>query len=84
MFLKNNWILLEFLKTFVKVNVRQVFVNVWRNFIFSGHHVRFEKLFAALDMARNRFVIFHFGLFLTLLPPSQPKKSKFGKNEKNT
>ena len=40
MFLNNNWILLEFLKTFIKVYVRQVFVNVWWNFIFSGHHVR--------------------------------------------
>ena len=40
MFLNNNWILLEFLKTFIKVYVRQVFVNVRRNFIFSGHHVR--------------------------------------------
>ena len=39
MFLNNNWILLEFLKTFIKVSVWQVFVNVWQNFIFSGHHV---------------------------------------------
>ena len=28
-------------------------------------------------------VIFQFGLFFTILPPSQPKKSKFRKNEKN-
>ena len=35
----NNWILLEFLKTFIKVYVRQVFVDVWWNFIFSGHNV---------------------------------------------
>ena len=34
MFLNNNWILLEFLKTFIKVYVWQVFVNVWQNFIF--------------------------------------------------
>ena len=27
-------------------------------------------------------VIFHFGLFFTLLPPQQPKKSKFWKSEK--
>ena len=39
MFLNNNWILLEFLKTFIKVYALQVFVNVRRNFIFSGHHV---------------------------------------------
>ena len=40
MFLNNNWILLEFLKTFIKVYVRQVFVVVRRNFIFSGHNVQ--------------------------------------------
>ena len=28
--------------------------------------------------------IFHIGLFFAPLPPSQPKKSKFHKNEKNT
>ena len=28
-------------------------------------------------------VIFHFGLFFTLSPPEQPKKSKFRKSEKN-
>ena len=39
MFLNNNWILLEFLKTFIKVYVRLVFVNVRQNFIFSGHQV---------------------------------------------
>ena len=27
-------------------------------------------------------VISHFGLFFALLPPEQPKKSKFRKNEK--
>ena len=40
MFLNNNWTLLEFLKTFMNVYVQQVFVNVRRNFTFSGHHVR--------------------------------------------
>ena len=30
----------------------------------------------------NVIVIFHFGLFFALLPPYQPKKSKFQKNEK--
>ena len=29
-------------------------------------------------------VVFHFGLFLALLPPQQPKKLKFQKNEKNS
>ena len=32
----------------------------------------------------NVIVIFHFGLFFALLPPLQPKKSKFQKHEENT
>ena len=39
-FLNNNWILLKFNKIFIKVYVRQVFINVWQNFISSGHYVR--------------------------------------------
>ena len=38
-----------------------------------------HMLYCSLDMAYNRF-IFHFGLFFTLLPPLQPKKSKLKKN----
>ena len=39
-FLDNNWISLRFNKIFIKVYVRQVFVNVRRNFNSSGHYVR--------------------------------------------
>ena len=39
-FLNNNRILLRFDKIFIKVYVRQVFVNVRLNFISSGHYVR--------------------------------------------
>ena len=39
-FLNNNWILLKFNKIFMKVYVRQVFVNVQPNFISSRHYVQ--------------------------------------------
>ena len=39
-FLNNNRILLRLNETFIKVYVRQVFVNVRRNFISSGHSAR--------------------------------------------
>ena len=38
-FLNSNWILLRFNKIFIKAYVRQVFLNVGRNFISSGHYV---------------------------------------------
>ena len=39
-FLNNNWILLRVNKIFIKVYVGQVFVNVRRNFVSSGHYIR--------------------------------------------
>ena len=35
-----NKILSKFYKTLIQVYVRQVFVNVWRNSVSSGHFVR--------------------------------------------
>ena len=39
-------------------------------------------LYCSLDMAHNEFVIFHFGLFFTLLPPNSPENKNFTKMRK--
>ena len=39
-FLNNNWILITFNKTFIKVYVQRVFVNVQQNFNSSGNSVQ--------------------------------------------
>ena len=65
MFLNNNWILLEFLKTFSKVYIQQVFVNVPQNFIFSGHHVRqvlknyLQSCIAIVTLVLQMFLVCH-------------------------
>ena len=53
-FLNNNWILLKFNKIFIKVYVRQVFINVWRNFISSGHYVQ-QVLKNYLEPCKNDY-----------------------------
>ena len=42
-----------------------------------------HMLYCSLDMMHNKCNCFYFGLFFALLPPLQPKKSKFNSNEKN-
>ena len=56
-------------------------ITIWHKCTKNHDHM----LYCSWNRVCDRLtVIFHFGLFFTFLPPQQPKKSKFWKNEKST